>query len=157
MPSQRTTAADVLTDIMLTIFRVNARLLEKGDELVAPLLLTSARWQVLGAIAIAGQPLTAPQVAAAMGVTRQGAQKQLNRAQEAQLIETYPNPRHERSPLYGLTDTGRRVYDAAMTLQATWAKALVHGAAMTDLKTTLEQLNSLEARLEATALPSPGD
>ena len=36
--------AVILTEIMLTVFRVNGRLLEKGDQLVEPLNLTSARW-----------------------------------------------------------------------------------------------------------------
>ena len=68
---------DVVTEIILSVFRLNAQLLEQGDRLVKPLRLTSARWQVLGAIAMAGEPQTAPQIAAAMGVTRQGVQKQL--------------------------------------------------------------------------------
>ena len=49
--------AAVFTEIMLAVFRVNGRLLEKGDQLVLPLSLTSARWQVLGAVALAGDPV----------------------------------------------------------------------------------------------------
>lgn len=156
LSTQRSPAADVLTDIMLVVFRVNARLLEKGDQLVAPLQLTSARWQVIGAIALADKPLTAPQIASAMGITRQGAQKQLNLAEKDKLIETHANPRHERSPLYGLTKSGKRVYDAAMALQAAWAKALVHGSALADLKTARELLNTLDTRLVSIPLPPPG-
>lgn len=154
MASQLTLQANVLTDIMLSIFRLNARLLGKGDQLVAPLNLTSARWQVIGAIALAGQPLTAPQIADAMGITRQGVQKQLNRAQGEGLIEMYANPRHERSPLYDLSKTGRKAYNEASILQAEWAKALVRGESLTDLNSTLNLLITLEANLESTPLPS---
>ena len=91
-----------------------------------------------------------------MGITRQGAQKQINSAQEGGVIETYANPRHERSPLYGLTETGRHTYDAAKVLEAAWAKALVHGVTLADLKTALQLLNTLDAHLESTPLPSPG-
>jgi len=41
----------------------------------------------LGAIALAEEPQTAPQIAAAMGGTRQGVQKQLNLAVAEGLIE----------------------------------------------------------------------
>lgn len=157
MSPRRTTPADVLTDIMLTVFRVNARLLEKGDQLVGPLHLTSARWQVMGAIAIADQPLTAPQIAAAMGLTRQGVQKQLNRAREDGLIEAVANPRHERSPRHRLTETGRRAYDAAIALQTPWTKALAQGSSLADLKTALDLLSTLGARLESTPLPFTGE
>jgi len=151
--SQAANPHDVLTKIMLTVFRVNARLLEKGDQLVAPLGLTSARWQVIGAIALAGQALTCPQIAVAMGVTRQGTQKQLNLAQQDRLIVAHANPRHERSPLYELTDEGRRLYDAAMVSQVVWAKALAKGVTPEVLETTLEVLNELDIRLQSTALP----
>jgi hypothetical protein len=56
----------------------HGELLESGDRLVKPLQLTSSRWQILGAIALADSPRSAPQLAAQMGMTRQGAQKQLD-------------------------------------------------------------------------------
>lgn len=99
-----------LTATILTIFRANGQLLAWGDRFVAPHGLTSARWQMLGAIKLAGQPQTAPQIATSMGVTRQGAQKQLNLLIEAGLIEKRPNPAHLRSPLYQLTDAGQVLY-----------------------------------------------
>ena len=69
MTTQPTSKVSILTNIMLAIFRVNGRLLEKGDQMVEPLNLTSARWQVLGAVALAGKPLSAPQIAHAMAAT----------------------------------------------------------------------------------------
>ena len=67
-----------------------------GDAFVGPFGLTSARWQMLGALAFSEVPLTAPQIADRMGVTRQGAQKQLNLLREAHLVQTLPNPGHRR-------------------------------------------------------------
>ncbi len=49
----RSPEGDALTDMILTMFRVNNLALTSGDRLVAPLGLTSARWQILGAIALA--------------------------------------------------------------------------------------------------------
>jgi DNA-binding MarR family transcriptional regulator len=153
--TKATTKSAILTDIMLTIFRVNGRLLERGDQLVAPLALTSARWQVLGAVAMAGKPLSAPQVAEAMGITRQGAQKQLNKLGEEGFLEMLPNPRHERSPLFMLTNKGNRAMDATMSLQMTWANGLSAGLSLQNLKGTLETLNTLYELLDS-PVPTKG-
>ena len=142
-------SAATLTEIMLTVFRVNGRLLEKGDQLVEPLKLTSARWQVLGAVALAGNPLSAPQIAEAMGITRQGAQKQLNKLEEDGFFEQSLNPRHQRSPLYALTELGNRTFAKAMHLQAAWANGLVQGLSPQDLARTLKTLNAIYERLDS--------
>lgn len=106
----RATKSERLTELVLTVFQLNGTLIEWGDGFSAPAGLSSARWQMLGAIALAGAPVTAPQIAARMGVTRQGAQKQLNTLMEAQLLQASPNPGHKRSPLYALTDAGKQTY-----------------------------------------------
>jgi DNA-binding MarR family transcriptional regulator len=116
----RAISADVqaLTDLTLAVFRLNGVLLQWGDRLVEPLGLNSARWQMLGAIALADKPITAPQVGSAMGVTRQGAQKQLNLLLEQELVESHANPAHRRSPVYELTPLGRELY---LQAEALWA------------------------------------
>ena len=83
--SKTSAGASAVTQLTLTVFRLNGLLLHWGDRLVEPLGLTSARWQILGAIALSGEPLTAPKIGEAMGVTRQGAQKQLNMLAEQDL------------------------------------------------------------------------
>ena len=65
---------------------------------------------MLGALALGDGPASAPQIAEAMGVTRQGAQKQIHLLVQDGLIEAQPNPAHKRSPRYVLTEAGRRVY-----------------------------------------------
>ncbi len=121
-----TRSADVqaLTALALTVFRLNGVLLQWGDRLVEPLGLNSARWQMLGAIALANKPVSAPQVGSAMGVTRQGAQKQLNLLLEQGLVVSRANPAHRRSPIYELTPLGRELYLQAETLWATQATDL---------------------------------
>jgi DNA-binding MarR family transcriptional regulator len=147
--------AAVLTEVMLAVFRVNGRLLERGDELVYPLDLTSARWQVLGAVALAERPLTVPQIAEAMGITRQGAQKQVNLLEAGRFFARVPNPRHQRSPLYTLTDLGKRRFANAMTLEAAWANSLATGLSLKQLKNALKTLNAIYERLDS-PLPRKG-
>lgn len=101
-----------LTEAVIAIFRTHGRLLDWGDNFTAPFGLTSARWQMLGALVLSGQPLTAPQIAASMGVSRQAAQKQLNLLATGDLLTKKPNPQHKRSPHYELTSKGAAVYAA---------------------------------------------
>jgi DNA-binding MarR family transcriptional regulator len=104
--------ADKLTAIALSVFRLNGQLIEWGNHFSQSHGLTSARWQVLGAISLAQHPPSIPQIAAAMGVTRQGVLKQINLLAEEGLIETRPNPAHKRSSLYALTPKGRAAFQA---------------------------------------------
>ncbi|ALJ38856.1 MarR family transcriptional regulator [Azospirillum brasilense] len=136
-----------LADIMVLVFRLNGRLLEQGDRLVEGLNLTSARWQVLGALALADRPLTAPQIAEAMGITRQGAQKQLNLLMDEGLLDRRPNPSHERSPLYRLTATGKRTFAEADRRCGLWAADLGEALSEDALHTTETVLGELLARL----------
>lgn len=145
----RNKEAEILTQVILTIFRVNGRLLEAGDKLVNSLQLTSAKWQVIGAVALAGRPQTAPQIGAAMGITRQGVQKQLNILLAEGLLEKRQNPKHARSPLYALTKLGKRIYAAADSLQAEWATQLAEGLSANDLRLTLRTLETINKRLTA--------
>jgi DNA-binding MarR family transcriptional regulator len=139
--------AALLTEIILLVFRVNGQLLEAGDRLVKDLGLTSARWQMLGAIALSGAPCTAPRLAARMGMTRQGAQKQLDLLRAAGLVDARSNPGHLRSPLYVLTSKGASVYAATERVQRRWANELVRDISRQDLVATKRLLEALGRKL----------
>ena len=145
-----------VTEIMLTVFRINGRLLEKGDALVRTLGIASAQWQVLGAVSLAGKPLSAPQIAEAMGITRQGVQKQLNRMTKEALLEKLPNPRHERSSLYWPSEKGQRIYSEAMRRETFWARQIAEDLPGPELEGALDLLKEFHRRLEA-PLPEEGE
>jgi len=92
--------------------------LAAGDRLVEPLGLTSARWQVIGAVSLAGQPQTVPSIARAMGLTRQAVQRLVNELVADGLIEGRPNPAHRRANLFALTDLGEAAVADASARQA---------------------------------------
>jgi DNA-binding MarR family transcriptional regulator len=144
----RTHEADLLTGVILAVFRTNGRLLSSGDALVGPLGLTSARWQVLGAVEMSDTPLSAPQIGAVMGITRQGAQKQINLLVEEGLLEPQPNPTNKRSPRYALTKRGRNIYGELDRTQAGWANQLVTGLSVEDLVAARRVLDLISERLE---------
>jgi len=141
------TNAKLLTEIVLLVFQVNGRLLSAGDRLVGDLGLTSARWQMLGAVALSDRPRTAPQLAARMGMTRQAAQKQLDLLMEDGLVAAEANPGHARSPLYVLTRKGTSVNAATERVQTAWANRLADSLSIRDLETTKQLLDNLSNRL----------
>ena len=110
MPESSVALRQQLTDLIIRIFRANGTLVTWGDRFAAPFGLTSARWQMLGALALSSEALTAPQIAANMGVTRQGAQKQLNLLLKEGMVERQPNPLNKRSPTYRLSTAGNSLY-----------------------------------------------
>jgi DNA-binding MarR family transcriptional regulator len=95
---------DPLTDLVLSIFRLNGLLLRAGDRLTAEIGLTTARWQVLGAVL--HEPLTVAAVARAMGLARQSVQRTADLLVEEGLCEYLPNPAHRRAKLLIATDQG---------------------------------------------------
>jgi len=149
----RSHAPDLLTEIILAVFRANGLLLSAGDVLVAPLGLTSARWQVLGAVAMSGRPLSVPQIASMMGTTRQGSQKQINLLVKEGLLEPQTNPAHKRSPLFVLTKRGRSTYTNLERVQARWARQLAAGLSLDDLAVTRRVLDLVSGRLESSSKP----
>lgn len=144
-------ASDVLTQVILAVFRTNGCLLRGGDALVAPLGLTSARWQVLGAVAMSDKPLSAPRIAAVMGTTRQGSQKQINLLVAEGLLEAKSNPTHKRSPRFALTKRGRTTYAELERTQTQWATQLAKGLATADLAATKRVLDLVSERLESSS------
>jgi len=150
----RPVAAEVVTDLILLIFKLNGQLLAAGDRLVEHLQLTSARWQMLGAVALSPSPRTAPHLAAAMGVTRQGAQKQLNLLLEAGLVAAEPNPGHARSPFYVLTRKGESVYAATEGVQRAWVRPLIDSMPMSDLGAAKRLLEAMSEGLSAAQTPA---
>jgi DNA-binding MarR family transcriptional regulator len=144
----RTARGEAATGVILATFRTNGLLLEAGDRLSAPHGLTSARWQVLGAIALCDRPLTVPQVARRMGITRQSVHVTVDRLVRDGLVELVPNDDHRRSQLVRLTELGRDRYEALDGDQGAWVDDLTNGISRSDLDTARRVLVELARRLE---------
>lgn len=133
---------------MLELFRLNSRLLTAGDRLVAPLGLTSARWQILGTILKGEHPQPVAWLARTLGANRQNVQRIVNDLEKEELVAFETNPHHRRAQLVVLTDRGRQVYTAAMALQAPWINSLSNGVAVDDIKTMQKVMASIRQKLE---------
>jgi DNA-binding MarR family transcriptional regulator len=145
---KRTPAGEALTGIMLDLFRLNSLMLTEGDRLVARLGLTSARWQILGAIVAAERPQPVAWLARDLGANRQNVQRIINDLNKDGLVAFAANPHHRRAQLVVLTDKGRRAFDAAMDLQAPWVSSLSEGLAVKDLETVHRVITALRRKLE---------
>ncbi len=141
-------AGAALTDLILDLFRVNSRILTAGDRLVAGLGLTSARWQVLGAIVGAGRPQPVAWLARDLGANRQNIQRIVNDLEKDGIVAFEANPHHKRAQLVVLTDKGRKTFDAAMRLQTPWVNALADDLSLKDMQTARRVMVALRARLE---------
>jgi DNA-binding MarR family transcriptional regulator len=140
--------AETLSALIVEIFRINGRLLVAGDRLVADLGLTSARWQVIGALALAGQPQTVPAIARTMGLTRQAVQRLVNELVADGLLDARPNPGHRRAHLFALTGRGESAFAAASTRQAPWAEAVAADLSTQEIKAAETLLRRLRDGLE---------
>jgi len=146
--AKRTPSGEAMSSLMLELFRLNSRLLTAGDRLVAPLGLTSARWQILGTIFKGEHPQPVAWLARNLGANRQNVQRIVNDLEKEELVAFEANPHHRRAQLVVLTDKGRQVYADAMALQAPWINSLSDGIAVGDLKTMQTIMASLRQKLE---------
>ncbi|HEV7372363.1 MarR family winged helix-turn-helix transcriptional regulator [Arenibaculum sp.] len=137
-----------LTDLILETFRLNGRLLAAGDALVGDLGLTSARWQVLGAVVLSPVPLPVAHVARNMGLSRQNVQRIANELEAQGIVRFAPNPHHQRAKLVLPTARGQAVYEAASARQEPWAAALADGVPAHAVAAAVQVLRTLRERLE---------
>ena len=135
---------------MLDLFRLNNLVLTAGDRLVAPLGLTSARWQILGAILAAERRQPVAWLARDLGANRQNVQRIVNDLEKEGLVVFETNPHHRRAQLVVLTDKGRQAFDAAMRLQAPWINSLSGGIPVRDIETVYRVIVTMRRRLEST-------
>jgi DNA-binding MarR family transcriptional regulator len=152
----RTPAGDALTHLVLDLFRVNSLLLTAGDRLVARLGLTSARWQMLGAINGAEHAQPVAWLARNLGANRQNVQRIINDLYKEGLVAFEPNPHHRRAQLVVLTEKGRQALDATRRLQVPWVNSVASGLLVTDIEAAHRVILALRKKLEGSDEPAGG-
>jgi DNA-binding MarR family transcriptional regulator len=140
-----TKAGAAFTELVLEIFRLNGNLLAEGDRLAAPLGLTSARWQILGAIE--AQELSVAQISRKVGVTRQNVQRIADALEKIGMLSFTPNPAHQRAKLVRLSAKGARIVQELGARQVRWANRIASVASDSEIRTLLETMKKLAARL----------
>jgi DNA-binding MarR family transcriptional regulator len=146
--SRRTPSGTAVSELVVAIFRINGRLLAGGDRLVADLGLTSARWQVLGAIALSPVAEPVARLARNMGLNRQGVQRIVGELVAEGFVELKGNPHHRRAKLVVMTAKGVEAYDAALRAQGPWVNTLGEGFDPKAIKAAARVLERLRERLD---------
>lgn len=134
----------------MAIFAANGRLISAGNELVAPMGLTSAWWQVLAALRYSPVPLPAASIARNMGLTRQAVQRILDLLAEHGLVVFKANPHHQRAKLVVLTPTGTAAVTGAEKAVAPFDQAIADRVGAERIRQavkTLEEMNAVISEL----------
>jgi DNA-binding MarR family transcriptional regulator len=130
------------------VYRFNGRLLAVGDVLGRRVGLTSARWQVLAAIAVSPAPEPVARLARNHGLTRQAVQRIVNELADEGVLAFQENPHHRRAKLVILTKKGETVYKSASRIQTPWMNALAKGLDAESIIAASQVIRTLRKRLE---------
>jgi DNA-binding MarR family transcriptional regulator len=109
----------LLTDLIIAVFRLNARLMEAAQELAAAGGITAAWWQVLGGVL--DEPRSVAEIGRRMGMSRQGVQRVADLLVEHRLAEYRANPMHRRAKLLACTEAGYWAIRQISLVQHPWA------------------------------------
>jgi len=134
------------TELVIELFRVNGAMIASGDAMTRDLGMTSARWQVLGAVG--KEPKTVAAAARQMGLTRQNVQRIADWLVESGIADFIDNPNHRRAKLVTLTKQGMALRQQLGVRQVIWANAVAERFSAAELAATTEILRRLKKTLE---------
>jgi len=146
-PSPQSEAGALLTEMVLTTFRLNARVLEAAQHLAAAGGLTAAWWQVLGGVL--DRPRTVAEISRRMGVTRQGVLRVADLLVERGLAEYRANPAHRRAQLLACTEAGYWAIRQISVVTHPWSDRIAGQVGAAELRSALAIMQRLVEVLEA--------
>lgn len=138
---------DIVTELVVAVFRLNGTLVETGNALVSAFGLTTAWWQVLGALSRSRVPMPVAHVARHMGLSRQSVQRSIDLLSEKGLVAFAPNPHHRRAKLVVLTTEGLAAVTSADARQQPLGRQLIEQVGQQRILAALGVLNEVEALL----------
>lgn len=144
---ERTPQGETLTALILETFRLNGALLAAGNEITKPHDMTSARWQVMGAIDLTGQPITVSEIARRMGLTRQAVQRIVNDLEQLGMVSLEPNPDHKTASLIAITEQGQKVMNEINKAQVEWVNDLAKNLPEKELQKAFKTLETIRETL----------
>jgi len=136
-----TPSGELFTKLILETFRFNGLLIASGDQLAKEIDLSSALWQVLGAVGEA--PLSMAQIARNMGLSRQSVRRSANKLRDKGLINFENNPDHKRAKLVVMTKKGLQILEKMKKKQVDWSNHLSEEFSSKDLEETVKMIKSL--------------
>jgi DNA-binding MarR family transcriptional regulator len=141
--SDLTPKGRIYREIVTELFRLRALMLESAERLTAPIGLTSARWQILGAVEEA--PGTVADVARSLGLTRQAVLETSGAMVREGLVTFLDNPNHKRARLMTPTPKARKALDYLRPRQMQFANLMGSPHSLDALHAALEVLQKSRA------------
>ncbi|MBP2549750.1 DNA-binding MarR family transcriptional regulator [Neorhizobium galegae] len=141
---------ETVRNLVLQVFETNGRLSDAGNALVKPLGLTTAWWQVLGALGYSSVPLPVAHIARNMGLTRQAVQRVTDLLVTQGFVRLEPNPHHRRAKLVVLTSAGHAVLKQAETAVRPLDQRILARIGEQRLAIAMEVLREMSAVLDET-------
>jgi DNA-binding MarR family transcriptional regulator len=138
----------VFTEIVLEIFKLGGFLVSEGDQICFEFGITSARWKIIGALYLAGEPQTVPQIARSMGLTRQAVQRLVNAMHDDGFLIFKQNPDHKRAKLIDISDLGKEIFIKLDEKQSKWATSRSSDIPQAELETTLSVLKQISCTID---------
>jgi DNA-binding MarR family transcriptional regulator len=99
--------------VVVSIMRVEQTLRAKANEILRPLNLTFARYQVLGVVR-GRPPVTLGEIGERLWITPGTVTSSIDRLETAGLLRRVPHPQDARAIRAEITAKGRRVFDRAV-------------------------------------------
>jgi DNA-binding MarR family transcriptional regulator len=150
-PPPQSEAGALLTDVILTTFRLNGLLLEAAQQLAAEGEITAAWWQVLGGVL--DEPRTVADIGRRMGMTRQGVQRVADLLVGRGLAEYRANPAHRRAKLLACTEAGYWAIRRIALVAHPWGNRIAAEVGEDELRSGLAAMQRLVAILESRTDP----
>lgn len=152
MPTEKTEAARLLTEIVLLTFRLEGGFLAAADRISGPAGLTAARWKVLGAVLY--EKRSVAEIGRVMGLARQSVQRLADIIVAEGLAIYEDNPAHKSAKLLTPTAEGRARIGKLSGRQSDWANQVSAGLDPSSLVATRDVLKELIARVETCEVPA---
>ena len=115
----------IVRDLVIAVFALNGQIVGAGNQITRNIGLTTASWQVLGALGYSSVPLPVAHIARNMGLSRQSVQRVVDLLAARDFVRFEPNPHHQRAKLVVLTDDGRTALRAAEAAEAPLNQAVL--------------------------------
>jgi len=135
-------------EFVLSVFRLNGLLIAEGDQMTEKVGLTSARWKVIGVIALSNAGLTVPNIARVLGQSRQAVQRITDVMVEDGILSYQANIKHKRSVLVVLTDEGKQIYSNLREVQDPWAIDSTENVPVEELEAALRLIHRLTKKFD---------
>jgi DNA-binding MarR family transcriptional regulator len=138
---------DEIASLVADVYELAGLFRRSGEAIAAREGQTQARWQFLSVIA--DDPLTVPQAARRLGVTRQAVQRVANELLDDGLVEPEANPDHRTSSLMTLTGSGRQVLARINKLAAVDNRRLAQAVGLDVVRSTRQGVLRMTSAMKA--------